>query len=97
VITLGGAVEVAEYGASASDDLAEKAVAALGDRAAVLLRHHGVLGCGRDLEEALAVVELVERVAQIRAITLSLGAPAVLAEDIVRTEQQVYRMMKGWK
>ncbi len=97
VIILGGAVEVAEYGASASDDLAEKAVAALGDRAAVLLRHHGVLGVGADLEEAVAVVELVERVAHIRGLTLTLGEPAQLPDEVVRAERQVYRMMKGFK
>ena len=97
VIMLGGAVEVAEYGASASDDLAQQAVAALGERAAVLLRHHGVLGAGADLDEAVAVVELVERVAQIRVMSLPLGEPAQLPNEVVRAEQQVYRMMKGFK
>src|SRR3990172_10643883 len=47
VITLGGAVQVAEYGASASQQLAENAVRGLGDGAAVLLQNHGVLGVGR--------------------------------------------------
>jgi L-fuculose-phosphate aldolase len=97
VVTLGGAIEVAEYGASASEDLADKAVAALGDRAAVLLRHHGVLGCGEMLDEAVAVVELVERIAQIRALTQALGSPAELPSDIVEQERGVYRMMKGMK
>jgi L-fuculose-phosphate aldolase len=95
VLTLGGQIEVAAYGASASDDLARNAVAALGDRAAVLLRHHGVAGVGATLEEAVDVVELVERIAQIRALSLSLGAHDALDSDLVRTQQQVYRMMKG--
>jgi L-fuculose-phosphate aldolase len=97
VITLGGAVEVAEYGASASQKLADNAVKALGDRAAVLLRHHGALGVGVDLEEACAVVELVERIARIRALTVALGAPNELAPDVVEREQKVYRMMKGFR
>lgn len=97
VVTLGGAVEVAGYGASASEVLADNAVAALGDRAAVLLRHHGVLGVGRDLEEAVAVVELVERVARVRLLSLQLGPGAQLPDDIVPVEQKMYRMMKGWK
>ena len=97
VVTLGGAVEVAEYGASASEELADNAVAALGDRAAVLLRHHGVLGCGATLDEAVAVVELVERIARIRGLTIALGSPAELPSDIVEAEQIMYRMMKGMK
>jgi len=97
VVTLGGPVEVAAYGASASKALADQAVAALGDRAAVLLRHHGVLGVGSDLGEAVAVVELVERVARIRAISVTLGAPRELPADVVRKEQRVYRMMKGFR
>jgi L-fuculose-phosphate aldolase len=95
VLVLGGAVAVAEYGASASADLADKAVIALGDRAAVLLRHHGVVGVGETLDEAVAVVELVERVAQIRALTFSLGAARELDSTIVHAQQQVYRMTKG--
>ena len=97
VVTLGGAVEVAEYGASASDELADNAVAALGDRAAVLLRHHGVLGVGRDLEEAVAVVDLVERVAKIRILSLQIGDARELPPDVVALEKQMYRMMKEFR
>ena len=97
VVTLGGAVAVAEYGPSASEELADHAVTALGERAAVLLRHHGVLGVGRDLEEAVIVVDLVERVAKIRWLSVSLGGGHELPPDVVGAEQQVYRMMKGFK
>lgn len=97
VVALGGAIEVAAYGASASEELATNAVAALGDRAAVLLRYHGVLGVGADLEEAVSVVELVERVAQIRTLAISIGSDARLPDDVVRAQQQVYRMLKGMR
>lgn len=97
VVFLGGAVAVAEYGASASQRLADNAVAALGDRAAVLLKHHGVLGVGSDLEEAVAVVDLVERVAKVRLLSMQLGAAHELPAPVVSAEQLVYRMMKGFK
>jgi L-ribulose-5-phosphate 4-epimerase len=97
IITLGGAVAVAEYGPSASQRLAENAVAALGDRAAVLLKHHGVIGVGADLEEAVAVVELVERVAKIRLLSMQLGAAHELPSTVVGAEHNVYRMLKGFK
>jgi L-fuculose-phosphate aldolase len=97
VVLLGGAVTVAEYAASASQQLADNAVAALGDRAAVLLSHHGVLGVGSDLDEAVGVVELVERVAQVRLLSIQLGGAHELHAAVVGAEQQVYRMMKGFK
>jgi L-fuculose-phosphate aldolase len=97
VVSLGGAVEVAEYASSASEELAERAAAALGDRAAVLLRHHGVIGVGGDLEEAVAVVELIERVAQICVSAAALGGVRELPDDVVRSQQQIYRMMKGFR
>ncbi len=97
VVTLGGAVDVAEYGASASDELAANAVAALGQRAAVLLRHHGAIGVGVDLDEAVAVVDLVERVAKIHVLASQVGRAIELPAEIVAVEQQIYRMMKGFK
>lgn len=95
VMTLGGRVEVAAYGASASEELAQRAVAALGTRAAVLLRNHGALAVGADLEEAVAAAELVERVAKVTLLARTLGAGGELPEDVVRSEEAVYRMMKG--
>lgn len=95
VVALGGAVEVAAYGPSASEELAANAVAALGERAAVLLRHHGAIAAGADLADAVAVAELTERVAKICLLATSLGGARPLPDDVVRAEQQVYRMMKG--
>lgn len=96
VVILGGAIEVAAYASSASEELAERAVEALGERAAVLLRQHGVVGVGRQLEEAVAVVELVERVAQVHALAGSLGGAVELPPEVVARERQVYRMLHGF-
>ena len=95
VVALGGAVEVAEYGAASSEKLACNAVSALGDRAAVLLRNHGVLAVGRDLDEAVAAAVLVERLAQTYAVALSVGEVAELPGDVVRAQQAAYRMLRG--
>ena len=95
VVALGGAVAVAEYGMSASEDLAQKAVAALGERNAVLLRNHGALGVGTDLEDAVTVCELVERLAKIYVHALALGQANALPEDVVATETKMYRMLRG--
>lgn len=97
VIYVGGTVNVAEYAPSSSQELADAAVRALGDGAAVLLRHHGVMSVGRDLAEACAVAELVERVAKIHLMAALLGGATELPTDVIASERQIYRMMKGFR
>ncbi len=96
VVTLGGAVHVAEFGMSASQDLADNAVKALGLRQAVLLRSHGALSVGRDLDEVLAVAALVERMAKIYILARTLGEPLTLPAKIVELEEKFYRMQRGF-
>ena len=95
VVALGGAIRVTEYAMPATPDLGRNAVEALGDRRAVLLRNHGVLGVGRDLEEALNVVMLVERVAQTYLLAKLIGGAQPLPEHIVELELKFYRLLHG--
>ena len=96
VVGLGGGVRVAEYGMSASKDLARNAVEALGERQAVLLRNHGVVSVGRDLEEALAVAELVERTAKIYLFARQLGDVRPLPDGVREIEEKFFRMQHGF-
>lgn len=95
VVALGGGVKVAEWGMSASEDLGRNAVEALGLRQAVLLRSHGVLGVGRDLNEAVGVVAMVERVARIYTLARQLGDVQTLPQNIVDLEIKFFRMQHG--
>lgn len=61
---VGGDVRVADYALPGSQELGPKTVTALQDRQAVLLANHGLLGVGRDLEEALKICQVVEKAAQ---------------------------------
>jgi L-fuculose-phosphate aldolase len=63
-IAPGSSVLTAPFAPSGSDEIATAAVAALGDRAAVLLGHHGVLAVGETPAGALEVCAAVERAAQ---------------------------------
>jgi L-fuculose-phosphate aldolase len=60
----GPSVLTAPFAASGSDEIAALAVAALGERQAVLLGHHGVLAVGETPALALDVCAAVERAAQ---------------------------------
>ena len=96
VVALGGPVRVAEYGIPATQELADKAVEALGLRQAVLLRNHGALGVGRDLEEALAVVEMLERSARIYLLARLLGDVQTLPANVVEMEVKFFRAQRGF-
>ncbi len=60
-LAFGGQVEVAEYGTSGSPELAANVVRALGSRNAVLMANHGSLGVGNNLDQALFVCDLLEK------------------------------------
>lgn len=95
VVYLGGAVEVSPYAPAASKELAENAVAALAERRAVLLANHGTLTVGRDLEDALEMTRLIERLAQIWLLASARPGAQQLPRDIVEAEIELYRMMQN--
>ena len=94
VVYLGGPVEVAEYGASGSDELAENALKGLGDKAAVLLANHGPLCVGKDLAKAFKICELVEHLSQIVCIACMLGEPKELPADVIAYEKEMYSVVR---
>jgi len=95
VVLLGGCVPVAEYAIAGGQELADSACAALGEGSAALLRNHGVLGVGDDLEEAASVCELVERLAQIHVLALGLGRVTTLPDHVVEVEKEMFRTRRG--
>ena len=92
VIKVGGSVKVAEYGFPSSEELAQKATAALEERKAVLLRNHGLVAVGHTPWEALEVCELVEQVAKIFIYASMLGRATLPAPEMIELEQELFRM-----
>jgi len=95
VISVGGGVEVADYGFPGSDELAGSVVRALGERRAVLLYNHGLCVAAGSPGEALAIAVLVERVAQIFFVAEAAGGAISLPKDAIEAEQAIYRMRAG--
>jgi hypothetical protein len=75
------AVRTAVWAETATVELGAHAVAALGDRRAVLLARHGVVGVGAPLLEALAVCENVEQLAGRRQAMPSATPPPARAKE----------------
>lgn len=95
VVYLGGAVEVSAYAPAASEELARNAVAALGERRAVLLANHGTLAVGNDPQDALEVTRLTERLAQIWLLASARPGAQHLPRGIVEAEIELYRMLQN--
>lgn len=93
LLTIGGPVKVSKYAFPGTQELAEEAWAAMGDRNAALLRNHGVVGVGPDIWEALEVCDLVERLAHIFVLARNFGprAAGTLPEDAIAAEMEMFR------
>ncbi|MBO8137416.1 MAG: class II aldolase/adducin family protein [Desulfotomaculum sp.] len=92
---IGGEVSVAEYAMAGSEQLAENTIKALGDKNAVLLANHGVVGVGRNLEEAFDVCMMVERCAQIYILARLAGDPKILCPEDVSALREFYLYKYG--
>lgn len=92
IATAGGDdVRCASYAMFGTEALAEAAVAAMRDRWACLLAHHGLLAAGPSLERALAVATEVEFLADIYLRLLPLGEPALLDAKQMRAVIERFR------
>ena len=70
-----GPVNVAAYGDPGDISMGIEAVNAIGDRLAVVLKHHGVIAVGRDLRQALFSCVYLEEACKTIQVALSTGLP----------------------
>jgi L-fuculose-phosphate aldolase len=89
---LGGDVALCPHTLPGSEALASTVLEHLADRRAVILAHHGMLGCGRDVQQALDVCQATDRLAEIYLLALSAGQPAVLPEEAQQLERMYFEL-----
>ena len=90
-MALGGEIKLAKFSKVGSKELGDYAVEALGDRKAVLLTNHGALVCGKSLEEALRLSQMLEEHAELYYLALSLGKSKIT--QIPEEAQKYHRMI----
>ncbi len=91
---VGGEIVCADYASTGSDNLAENAVKALGEKAAILIANHGNLCVGKTLLKAYNICALVEKAAHIYVEVLKLGKFHLLPDDVVEAELGMYQITK---
>jgi L-fuculose-phosphate aldolase len=77
----GSNIRVAPYATFGTQALSVSALAALKDRRACLLAQHGVIACGANLEQALALAVEVEALAKMYLEALKTGLPIPILDD----------------
>ncbi|MEE3850896.1 class II aldolase/adducin family protein [Gordonia sp. LSe1-13] len=92
---LGGTIRVAPYAVFGSDELRDGVTAALSERTAALMRNHGSVAFGDDIEMACERIELVDWLAEVYLRSAALAPPATLTHDdivevIVTATQRQY-------
>lgn len=92
----GTTIRCARYATFGTQELSDAAIAALDDRLACLLGHHGQISLGRTLDGALALAVEVETLARLYVQILPLGEPSVLPDDeMARVLRQMRDMGYG--
>lgn len=92
---LGGEVRVSKYAMPGTRELANNVTDALEMRSAALIANHGAVTCGKTLKEALDSAILLERVSKIYLLALHHGEPAILPEDVLENETDIWRILHG--
>ncbi len=104
VVAMVGLIPVSEYGVPGSSDLAIKVAKLAENFESVLIRNHGVVTMGKNLEEAFSRMEITERYAQIMFNAMVIGKaqawPDKLSSqlpgfDIIRKQTALLKSNKG--
>ena len=90
---IGGEIKLAKYALPGSQELVANVLTALGERNAVLLPNHGVVGIGRTMRDAFTVCQLVEKTAKIYLLALALGKVNPLPTEAVEVEKAFFAML----
>jgi L-fuculose-phosphate aldolase len=82
IARFGGAdVRCADYATFGSQELSDAIIAALHERCACLMAHHGMVVFGRDLDQALALAVELEALCEQYWRVLQIGGPRLLPLD----------------
>jgi L-fuculose-phosphate aldolase len=88
---IGGQVNCTRYvPAGQHVRISEEVARTIGDENAVLLANHGVMCCGRDLEEAFVASQILEKAAFMMLAAAAKGAVIPIPDEHVRSERHRY-------
>lgn len=90
-----GPVPVTGFATPSSEENAQAIRSLIGANNAVLIRNHGILTVGRDLDECLIHLERVEHVAKVVSLAQTLGHVSRLPAEVLSKLDDLRRKMQG--
>jgi phosphoglycerate dehydrogenase-like enzyme/ribulose-5-phosphate 4-epimerase/fuculose-1-phosphate aldolase len=94
IIPFIGGCEVAEYGMAGTEDIALKAINALGNNYAVFLANHGNVSCGTNITHAYTVLQQVEFAAKVQYRASLIGTIYAIPEEAEEDEKEMFEIMR---
>ena len=95
---IGGEIKCTRYvPAGQHKKIAEEVANTIGNVNAVLLANHGVICCGRDLDEAYVACQIVEKAALIMLVAGPTGKVIGIPDEFVRSERNRFLYKYGTK
>jgi L-fuculose-phosphate aldolase len=96
MLMFGGSLRVAPYATFGTEELAENVQSALEGRTACLMKNHGTVGYGHDLDYAVEVALLVEWACTVYWRARLIGTPTAMSgEQLQDVAEQVARLGYG--
>ncbi|MDL2236276.1 class II aldolase/adducin family protein [Christensenellaceae bacterium OttesenSCG-928-K19] len=86
-----GPVNVADYSSAASLEMGVQAVKFLDGKRAVILKNHGVITVGGNLDEALHAAVYMEDAAKTYLLAKAAGTPVILTDEQVEEAVDAYK------
>jgi L-fuculose-phosphate aldolase len=95
---VGGQIECTTYvPAGQHKRLGEETAKAIGHVSAVLIGNHGVVCCGRNLDETFVTCQIVEKAAFMMLAAAAMGSVISIPEEYVRSERHRFLHKYGTK
>jgi L-ribulose-5-phosphate 4-epimerase len=92
---LGGRIPVGEFVPVNEDEIGKEVVDKIGDKKAIILKHHGVFTIGKDAYHATKMAIEVEEIAKITYYAMLLGDPAELTDEQIAMFKHTYENVYG--
>jgi L-fuculose-phosphate aldolase len=92
-IFLGGTIDISDFGEAHGEEVGQVALKALGTKNAALLANHGVIVCGKSIDQAVKFAELVEKLAKIYWGALQIGEPKTFSVKNLERFENLYESL----
>lgn len=94
---LGGSIPITDHYVPAEqhESLGKAAAAVIGDKYGCILRNHGSVGCGKNMDEAILSIRVVEKACSLYLDSYSTGCQLSIPQNYVESEHYRYLYKYG--